>query len=450
MVETATAQRLPVRFAGEGSGVEDLTWGQWAAWGSMQISGEADWAGGTMPLTDGQTVEEITRLLAFIMSRHQSLRTRLRLDADGTPRQELSASGEVHLEVVDAGGRDPAEVAEEVRERYETAPFDVEHDWPVRMAVVCRDGVAAHFVAIYSHLAIDGYGIAALAADLANFDRATGRHLTPVAALQPFELVRQQRSRAALRQQAMSLRHWERHLRTVTPHRFRPVAVRSEPRYWEASYRSPALFLALDVVAGRAKVHSGAVLLAAYAIMLSRMSGDPRSVVRTLVSNRFRPGFQESVAGVAQSALCVVDTAGADFDEVVARAWKSQLSAGMHAYYDPRELWALIDRVAAERGAEFDLTCYFNDRRRSLSQSSDRVTVTSVELSSALRESRLRWGRKSNTPDVTCFLHVNPVPDTIDLTLRVDTDYVSPDDLANCLRGIEELVVGAAWPDRLA
>ena len=44
------------------------------------------------------------------------------------------------------------------------------------------------------------------------------------------------------------------------------------------------------------------------------------------------------------------------------------------------------------------------------------------------------------------YLHVNAGPDTIDLTLRVDTHRVSPDDLDNCLRGIEELVVAAALP----
>jgi hypothetical protein len=126
----------------------------------------------------------------------------------------------------------------------------------------------------------------------------------------------------------------------------------------------------------------------------------------------------------------------------------------MHAYYDPRELWALIDKVAAERGTELDLQCYFNDRRRSMAQAPDRVTVTAPALSARLPEelakSRLRRGKKSNTPDSTCYLQVNHVSDTIDLTLRVDTHRVTPDDLVNCLRGIEELVVNAALPSRLA
>jgi len=452
MVETATVQSLPVRFAGEGSGVEELTWGQRAAWASMQIGGEADWAGGTMPLPGGHTVGEFATLLAFVMSRHQSLRTRFRSDPSdpsGQPQQVLAGDGEIALDVVEAGGRDPEAVAAQVREGYEAAPYDPEHDWPVRMAVICRDGTPAWFVALYSHMAIDGYGIEALQADLDNLDRARGLALAPAEGIQPMELARAQRSRSALRQQGAALRQWERQLRTIAPQRFPPVPAPPAPRYWEASYSSPATYLALDEVAARTRVHSGTILLAAFAVVLGRVSGEPLSVVRTLVSNRFRPGFKSAVAGLAQSALCVIDGTG-PFGEVVRRAFAAQLAAGMHAYYDPRELWALIDRVAAERACEFDLQCYFNDRRRTLAQSPGRVTVTSAELSAALPKSSLRWGRKSNTPDSTCYLHVNAVPDTIDLTLRVDTHRVSPDDLVNCLRGIEEVVVNTALSSHLA
>ena len=39
------------------------------------------------------------------------------------------------------------------------------------------------------------------------------------------------------------------------------------------------------------------------------------------------------------------------------------------------------------------------------------------------------------------FFLINAVPDTVDITLRVDTQRVAPDDLVAILRGIEELVV---------
>jgi hypothetical protein len=164
-----------------------------------------------------------------------------------------------------------------------------------------------------------------------------------------------------------------------------------------------------------------------------------------LVSNRFRPDFKESVAGLAQSALCVVDTADVSFDEVVARVWKAQLTAGMHAYYDPRGLWDLIARVGEERGETLDLQSYVNDRRRSLARAEVLPAATRQEVGNALPKSRLRWGRSSDDPDATVFFMVNAVPDTVDITLRVDTHRVAPDDLVAMLRGIEELVVAAAF-----
>ncbi|WP_327004795.1 condensation domain-containing protein [Dactylosporangium sp. NBC_01737] len=445
MAETATAQRIPVRFQGEGSGVEELTWGQWAAWRSMELGGgRVDWAGGTMPLLDGQTIEQIVMELAFLIGRHQSLRTRYRLGEDGLPRQVLSDSGEVLIEVVEAGAEDPAEVAAALEVAYQDAPFDNAEDWPVRAAVVCRDGTPAWFLVLYSHMAIDAYGIEALIADMANLDRATGEHLAPVAGVQPADLARRQRGGAGRRQHNASLRHWEKQLREIAAERFPPVPDPPSPRYWEASYESPAAYLALGRIAERTKAHSSTILLAAYVLMLARISGDPTTVVRMLVSNRFRPGFKESVAGLAQSALCVVDTADVSFDEVVARVWKTQLTAGLHAYYDPRDLWDMIDRVGEERGATLDLQSYFNDRRRTMATAEVLPQASAKDINDALPKSRLRWGTNSDDPYATVFFLINAVPDTVDITLRVDTQRVAPDDLVAILRGIEELVVAAA------
>lgn len=442
---TGVVDRILVRFEGEGSGVEELTWGQQASWGSMQGSGTSDAIGGAMQLAEGTTVANLVTMLGFLMSRHQSLRTRLEFDADGSPRQVLYDSGEIALELVDAADdEDPAEIAESIRARYETTNFDLVNEWPVRTAVIRHRGIASWFVVMYTHLAIDGYGFEALNADLTNLDYATGAHLAPPAGLQPFELVRAQQTPSARRQHDASLRRWEHQLRAIAPNRFGESTDKRQPRYWEASYDSPATYLALATVAARTKVHTGPILLAVYAVALGRITGNSPSVIRTLVSNRFRPGLAEAVSAVAQGALCVIDVAGATFDEVVARAWKSLLTAGMHAYYDPRELWKLIDRVSQERGVELDLMCYFNDRRRSLAQMATRPAATAEEIHAALPLARLRWGEQIDTPDATCYLHVNSVPDTIDFTLRVDTHCLSPADLEACLREMEAVMVQAA------
>jgi hypothetical protein len=311
------------------------------------------------------------------------------------------------------------------------------------MAVVADGDRALHFVALYCHMVIDGYGFEALQADLANLDPATGDPLAPVEGVQPLALARAQRSPAALRQHNSSLRYWEKHLRHIQPQRFSERLTPQDERWWEATLTTPATHLALAAVAARTKAHTGVILLAAYALMLGRLSGQPVGMFRIVVSNRFRPGFAASVSNLAQAGLAVIDTGGCGLDEAIARAWTSELSAGMNAYYHPRDLWALIDRVSTERGVTIDTRCYFNDRRRSAAQVPIHPVPTREQIAAALPRSSLRWGPRSNEFDATCFLHADMATDGIDLTWRVDTSWVSPEMIEECLRGIESLIVAS-------
>jgi hypothetical protein len=396
-----------------------------------------------MPLEPGTTVQDIVTLLGFILSRHQSLRTRLLLDGDGPPKQVLSESGEIVLEVYDNDG-DPERLAESIRARYVAAPWDPVNDWPVRMAVIADGDNAVHFIALYCHMVIDGYGFDALRADLANLDRGTGAHLAQVKGVQPLELARAQQSPSGLRQHRASLRYWEKHLRVIEPQRFARKLTPQDEQWWEATLTTRATHLALAAVSERMDVHTSVILLAAHAVMLGRLSGQPVGMFRIVVSNRFRPGFTESVSNLAQAGLAVIDTADCTFEEAIRRAWKSELAAGLHAYYHPRDLWPLVDRVGAERGVELDTSCYFNDRRGFGAPPPLDPVPTPEQIRAALPETSLRWGPRSSEPDATCFLHADNVKDAIDLTWRVDTAYVSPEMLEECLRGMESLVVGAA------
>jgi hypothetical protein len=442
-VEVEVAERIAVPFEGEGSGVEELTWAQFAAWRSMQKFGETEWTGGTMPLDAGTSVQDIVKLLRFIVSRHQSLRTRLLPGHDGPPKQVLAESGEITLEVYENDG-DPQRLAAAIRADYEAAPWDPYTDWPLRMAVVADGDQAVHFVALYCHMVIDGYGFDALRLDLNNLDPATGAHLAPVTGVQPLELARAQQKPSTLRQHNASMRYWEKHLRVIEPQRFAQRLTPQDPQWCEATFRTPATHLALAVLSERMDVHSGVVLLAAHAVMLGRLSGQPVGMFRIVVSNRFRPGFAESVSNLAQAGLAVIDTADCTFEDAIARAWKSELAAGMNAYYHPRDLWPLIDRVSAERGVALDTRCYFNDRRFSAAQTRAGSMPTPEQITAALPGSSLRWGPASDEPDATCFLNIDVAPEAIDLTWRVDTAYVSPAMLEKCLRGMESLVVTAA------
>jgi hypothetical protein len=58
--------------------------------------------------------------------------------------------------------------------------------------------------------------------------------------------------------------------------------------------------------------------------------------------------------------------------------------------------------------------------------------------------STLKPGSPVRIPEMTCFLNVNLVPDTINYSLRVDTRYLSAADQETMLRMIEEILVTAA------
>ncbi len=439
-------QRLVVPFAGVGSGLAELTWGQWVVWRLMADFGSVPMVGGAMRLAEGTTVDNIVHLLSFIVCRHQSLRTRIQIQPDGTPMQLVADSGEVELEIVDtAEGEDPGEVAEEVRRRLKNTPLDITADWPVRMAVILKNGEPDHFVAMYSHMAIDGYGFEALIDDLANLDQTTGEHLASVSGVQPMELARQQRTPAARKLSEISIRYWEPVLRNCPARPFNGPYVEREPRWWECTYVTPAAFLATNAISARTKLHTGPVLLAAYAVAVARVTGVNPCLIRIVVSNRFRPGLMDSVSTLSEPSLCLIDVGNCTFDEAVARAWRSQLRAAKSGYYDPRDMWALRDRIEKQRGVEIDFGWYFNDGRRGTAQPVAETAPTENDMWDALPLSHLRWAVKTNTPDFTAYLDVNLEPGTISYNLLVDTRVVSLHEQMAVVRAVEEILMAAAF-----
>src|SRR6202044_1346443 len=140
----AVTDTVIVRFEGAGSGVAELSWGQHEIWQVMADKGDSLPIGGVRALPPGQTVADVAAGLRFVMGRHQSLRTRLRLVSGGLPEQVVHDRGEIALEVADGGDGAPSEAAPAVVAGYMTRSFDYERDWPVRMAVITRHGAATH------------------------------------------------------------------------------------------------------------------------------------------------------------------------------------------------------------------------------------------------------------------------------------------------------------------
>ncbi|HEX9033662.1 MAG TPA: condensation domain-containing protein [Streptosporangiaceae bacterium] len=439
-----------VQFEGDGSGIEELSWGQAEILSVIQDKGDSLSMGGARALPPGQTVADVAAGLRFILGRHQSLRTRLRFDPDGPVRQVVHASGEIVLEVVDAGDRDPGEVAAAVAAGYRGRPFDLEHEWPVRMAVITQNGAATHIAEMVCHIALDAFGQAALHDDFDHHAERTGQ----VTAMQPLEQARRQHGPAGQRASEASLRYFERLAESVPERQFRPSADPRQPRFWQVTIESPAADRAARLLAARLGVSTAPVLLGAFAVALSRLTSSQRVALHLVVSNRFRPGFAGSVSPVMQSCLCVLEVAGAAFDEVVRRAWQSSLGAYKHAYFDPAAKNELIRRLAAERGAEPDWRVIFNDLRVRTREPADPASGDGDDadggvapLRDELARTTLTWGERTDDPGQKVFLYIWDAPGALCADLRADTHFVSPADMAGLLMRIERVLVDAALAD---
>jgi hypothetical protein len=437
--------RRLVRFRGDGSGLERLSWGQQDLLDAMRRQESWIPLGAVVPLPAGTTVDSVAADLAFLVSRNQTLRTTLRFDPDGD-RQVVAEAGEVPLDIVDAADdADLGSLAWEVAGRYQEIDYDYVSEWPVRAAVIRHQGVPTHLAMVACHLVTDGHGAYRMWQDLADRDPATGQARTPAARMQPMEQARWQHSEVGQRHSRAALRHWERLLWTVPARRFPAPVDRGHPRYWQGRFRSPALQLGVRSIVARTQVDTAPVLLGLYAVAMARLVGVNPVVVRTIVSNRFRPGFEAVVAPINQAGLCVLDVAGVTVDQVVAAAQRIAFVAYKYAYYDPRQLAELIARIGRERGEEIDLACYFNDRRFGRPDGMTGPPPSPDQLEAAVPLSTFEWERKEDEPFERLFLHINHSPDEADFTICADTHHLSPEHMQACVREMEAVAVAAAF-----
>jgi hypothetical protein len=435
-------ERVAVDFAGDGAGVEEMSWGMWEIWHAMTGQRSALPLGGRTPLEAGTSIERVVEHSRHLMARFPSMRTRLRFDAEGRPTQELFATGRLDLEIYDADDDDPDDAAAAVEQHYKQSDFDYVNQWPLRMAVVRHEGRLTHLVAVMNHLATDALG------GLIMMREVQARKTTPATGLQQLEQARWQRSPAGQRQNERALRYWEGILRAVPARQLPGPLEPHSPRHWNADFYSPAMTAALPVIAARTAAELSTVRLAVFAVALNRVTGINPVAVRPVVNNRFRPALADVVCMVAQAGVCTVDVEGASVEEVVERAMRSALAAYKYAYFHPERMRELVARVSRERGEDVTVGCFFNDRTEQLLSSPGERARTADELVRALpamrAESTFRWTARQDVPIERLFVSIEDTPDGQRFEFRIDTRYISPGDTEALAHAMEAVAVEAA------
>jgi hypothetical protein len=420
-------ERIIVAFDGEGSGTEELSWGQQENWSA--ITRLRSWLplGGVRPLAPGTTEADIAEELRYAMNRFQSMRTRVSIAPDGRPTQVVAASGEIAVEIHEAGAVAPEKAADALCEQLRESRLDFEREWPIRMAVIRHQQEFTHMVVLMSHFVTDAAGAVVM------IEEVGAREPSPVNGLQPMEQARWQQSPAGRRQNEAALRYWEGILRSISPQRFLPPIGKASPRYRRGEFTSAKLGLASRSLVSQTGADAAAVLLTVYAMALAQVAKMDPVVVRPLVSNRFRPGLSAVVCTAAQAGLSVMDVAGLSFAEALPRVQKTVLSAYKYAYFNPGDVAALIERVSAERGTEIDVACFFNDRR---------VPGPVTEMEPA--RSTFTWIMERDSPSLEqLIVDAEEVQGAIRLTIHMDGHAISPADGEALMWAMESIAVAA-------
>jgi Condensation domain len=508
------AERIIVSFSGLSTGSGPLSWGQQQLWRAMVEMDSSLGIGGVVPLQAGESAQGKAEELGFFLHRYEALRTRLSFGPGGEVTQVVSGSGQTWVDVYDAGGADPQEAAEAVFAQWRANKYDYANEFPMRLAVMRKDGVATHVIAMLCHIAADAVGVGVMLRELNERDPVTGEAQAPHQAMQPLELVRWQQSPAAQRHTASAMRFWEGHLRSIPAARFDPAAVAPSPagapnpadapspaaapspagtpnpaaapspagtpsptdapnpavapspaaapspadaprpaggRYRQICWKSRAMLLALHAISTRDQVDTGPVLLATAAVGLVRQTGVNPYVAQTIVNNRFRPGLSDVVSPLNQNGLCVIDAAGITLAEAVDRARKASINAAKFAYYEPQAREELISRLNAERGERIDLANFVNDRRGMSASTPPAQPPEPAEILAAQADTALVWEGELPMFNEKLMLNFDELDGAIQITAETDTHFFALDDLKELMSKMETVAIEAATdPERKA
>ena len=251
---------------------------------------------------------DLTALRAALddtVRRHATLRTTFQ-SRRGVPHQVVQQDSSVQLDVVDLTARDPAEREELARaavRRYTGLPFRLDRDPLLRMVVLSLDSEHHVLLAVVHHIVADDWSMRLLWRDLSAHYRArtTGHD----AGLPPLpvgyaDYAAWQRSDSAAQTRSEDLDHWLRHLHQAPPVLELPTDLPRPARQRQNDARigfalSPAVTAGLSRLSAAAGATPFMTLLAAYAAVLARASGEDDLVIATFTANRTQAEVEDLI-----------------------------------------------------------------------------------------------------------------------------------------------------------
>jgi hypothetical protein len=432
-----------------------LTWGQRSIWKAIsEFTPHTSWLNIcrvlTVPRRAPADVADVTAAIGALMTRHESLRTRIE-PVDGGRRQVSAAAGRLPVTVVEceAGADDGLAAARALTDPLGTAPYDYTGEWPLRATLIVVAGRVRHLALVFSHVAVDFHASEILLREL-RLLLLRGAVPAP-AGLQSVDIADRERDTVRHRTYR-ALDHWLANYGRLPRSMFPAVAEPLLPRYRRALLVSRALSAAMRLVAARHRVSTSTVLVAATAATVGGWTGHDTCGLFTMVNNRFQPAYRDAIAKLNQVGMFALDLGGRpEFSALLPRAWQAALAAYQHAYYDPTVMDRALLEIDRPPGSGLEPYCYFNDLRLPGDTESVGDLTGEAAVREALVETRLTWPETIDRFAWRFRLQVLDQPVGVGLSLTVDTAYLPPERAERFLLDLEELVVSAAfgevaWP----
>ena len=443
---TATMRLVPVRFSGTRSGSGPVTLGQrnvlrWAAdqtiFGAVQCQ--------TLNVAPGRSLDDVTRAIGRLVSRYESLRTLFAVGTSGEWAQQVTASGELLVEVHEAGGQPDA--AETLVRRRLSTPFALDREWPIRAAIITSGGSPARILLAVTHVAADFASLSIIARDFRRL-MGTGASRAPEPpALHPLDQARLEMSPMARLHAEAAVRYWETTLRG-TPQCM--LAVPEHPPAASgsrmATLRSRAAALALTRIADRTHASQSVVILAAVATLLGLRTVNDRCQITALCANRFARASRDYVGTIAQDALIAADLTAEKFDEIIQAARTAALTAYYYSQYDAESLWQMIGRVSEDRGTEFHRDCVLNDLNGAAVQvqtGPNGGLADKGDAAKAMRDTRLVWADADPRPLLFYLEVFGLTRHDVSLSVWADQSRFPAAEVEDFLFAVERLLVAA-------
>ncbi|WP_203914748.1 condensation domain-containing protein [Rhizocola hellebori] len=430
-------------FQGPVTGSEPMTWGQRSIWKAYsEFRPYTSWLNIcrvlAVPRRAAGDVESVTRAVGELISRHESLRTRIDVAA---LRQVPHPDGQLPIAVT-LGSAESMD-AESIKDAMGEVPYDYGEEWPLRVTLVTdSSGRVTHLALVFSHVAVDFHASEILLREL-RLILLRGKPPGP-AGLQSLEIARREAGPMSHRSDAARA-YWTKEYGHLPKSMFAEVAPPLTPRFRRALLESSAVEGAMRILAARHRVSTATVLLAATAALIGEWTGHDRCALFTMVNNRYQAGYQDAISKLNQVGLFVLELTGRPgLDELIPRTWQSALRAYRHAYYDPLVMDETLREIGRPPGSGLEPFCYFNDLRLPNSSADEGPLPELKTVQDALENTRLTWPETLERFAWRFRMQVLDTPRGVGLSVTADSAYLPPQRVEDFLFELEKMVVRAA------